>query len=114
MTFIAAALLALSVFAIPATASAQDEPPACSEGYALVMSAGGPLCVNPIYLQPGWQDDPATCEHGYYQGSCAPAPSEPVVFAPEAYTYQQIPVVTPVVVERVVADDSLCLVQRPC
>lgn len=81
-------LLTLLTFAAPATALAQDEVPSCSAGYALVISAGGPLCVNPTYLDGTWQDDPATCEHGYYQGSCAPAPAEPVMFEAEAYLYQ--------------------------
>jgi len=64
-----------------ATAAAAAEGP-CSEGYALVESVGGPLCVNPIYLDGTWQDDPATCEHGYYQGSCVTPPApEPIVAA---------------------------------
>lgn len=113
---LAAALLAFFAFAVPTTALAQDEPSACSEGYALVISVGGPLCVAPIYLEDRW-DDPTLCEHGYYQGSCAPAPTVPVVFAPEAYAFQPIPTRTPTPVAaivRVVVDDTLCLIQRPC
>lgn len=79
------------------------------------MSAGGPLCVNPIYLSAPWQN-PAECTNGYFLGSCvlveyAELPA--VVFEPESYDYQPTP--APVaVVERVVADDALCIVQHPC
>lgn len=96
-------LTTLSVFALPAAAAAQDNP--CPDGYVSVMSNGGPLCVNPIYLDGTWNDHPAECWNGYYQGSCAPV-LEPVVLPDEAYTFQMDPpvieaVAAPTVVEIV-------------
>lgn len=88
MTFRIAAAIALSVIAIPATAHAQEEDTACSDGYVAVISAGGPLCVNPIYLDGTWNDDPTTCLYGYYQGTCAPAPATPEPLPVDAYLYQ--------------------------
>lgn len=83
-----AVLAALFVIAIPTAAHAQDEATACSDGYVAVMSAGGPLCVNPTYLDGTWNDDPATCLYGYYQGTCAPEPPTPEPLPVEAYLYQ--------------------------
>lgn len=85
---LAVAVAALFVFAFPATASAEDELPTCSEGYVAYMSAGGPRCGNPIYLDGTWNDDPHDCVHGYYQGSCAPEPQPPPVLPVEAYLFQ--------------------------
>lgn len=92
-----AGLVIVVGFALPIPASAQ-EALACSDGYVAVASVGGPLCVNPVYLDGTWQDDPATCTHGYYQGSCVPdeyADRPPVVFEPLAYQYQPITPVVP-------------------
>lgn len=87
----------LSALALPATANAQDA--GCADGYVPVMSNGGPLCVNPIYLDGTWNDHPSECWNGYYQGSCAPT-LEPVVLPDEAYTFQMDPpVVAPDVAE---------------
>lgn len=80
-------IAAISAIAIPATATAQDAAP-CSPGYELVLSVGGPLCVNPIYLDGTWNDHPSECAHGFYQGSCAPEPAPSPELPVEAYTYQ--------------------------
>lgn len=83
-----AAVAALFLCALPATASAQDELPVCGPDRTLVMSVGGPLCVGDIYLDGSWNDDPRDCVYGYYQGSCAPAPSIPEPLPVEAYLFQ--------------------------
>lgn len=85
---LAAAAIALSVLGFPATATAEDELPACSAGYVAYMSAGGPRCGNPIYLDGTWNDDPRDCVWGYYQGSCAPEPQPPEPLPVEAYLFQ--------------------------
>lgn len=85
VTFI---LAALSAFALPATAAAQDDAPACPEGYVSYLSVGGWRCGNPIYLDGTWNDDPRDCMWGYFQGSCAPEPAPPEVLPVEAYTFQ--------------------------
>jgi hypothetical protein len=68
--------------AVRSAVAAPDQPipwvpgaaPTCEDGYVPVESVGGPLCVGAIYVDPNSPlkyEDPATCEHGYYQGSCA-------------------------------------------
>lgn len=80
----------LSALTFSTSASAQDAEPApiCGPDRTLVMSVGGPLCVGIVYLDGTWNDDPATCSHGYYQGSCAPAPVIPEPLPVAAYLYQ--------------------------
>ncbi len=79
-------LAALSAFA--PTVAVADDGSVCPDGYATVQSAGGPLCVNPIYLDGTWNDDPRDCVWGFFQGSCIPEPSPPEVLPVEAYTFQ--------------------------
>lgn len=100
-------IAALSAFAIPATAAAQDAAP-CPEGFAPVESVGGPLCVNPIYLDGTWHDHPSECGHGFYQGSCAPDPAPSPVLPVEAYTFQ-MDNPTPAYVAEVVAKQTVWL-----
>lgn len=76
----------VAVFAaltLSTSASAQDVN-ACAEDQV----ASGPYCVNPIYVNNPLFVDPATCEWGYFQGSCTPEPAAPVDLGQEAYTFQ--------------------------
>lgn len=97
-------VLIVAVFAAPNLASADE--PACAEGYV----ASGPYCVNPIYVNNPLFVDPATCEHGYYQGSCVPATlPEPVEHPADEYTFQPVaPVVAPVAVAAPRAQRPVC------
>lgn len=86
---LAAAVLAMFVIAIPATATAEDELPVCPAERTLIMSAGGPLCVADMYLDgDGPWADPTPCQWGYLQGWCAPEPQRPTVFDPAMYLFQ--------------------------
>lgn len=85
VTVILAALAAI----LPFTASADDvDEHGCPAGTTWTETAGVPLCLAPIWLDGTWHDDPRDCQWGYYQGSCAPEPTQPVVLDVEAYTFQ--------------------------
>jgi hypothetical protein len=75
-------IAALLVAAPAGAASAEDS--SCSDGYV----QSGPYCVNPLYVNNPLFVDPATCEYGYFQGSCTPAPDAPVVLEDAAYVFQ--------------------------
>lgn len=79
-------LAAISALALPAHAAAQDN--ACPAPAVVVQSVGGPLCVDPYWLDGTWNDHPSECSHGYYQGSCAPAPQPPADLPVDAYLFQ--------------------------
>lgn len=82
-----AAFAALTLPGVAAADPVVDEH-GCPEGTTWTETAGVPLCLAPIWLDGTWADDPRSCTHGYYQGSCAPVPAEPEVLPVEAYTYQ--------------------------
>lgn len=83
-------LTAFAALTFSTSASAQDAA-TCPDGTVPIVSAGGPLCVEAIYVDPASTVqfvDPATCTFGYYQGSCAPEPLPPVDLGVAAYTFQ--------------------------
>lgn len=74
--------------------------PVADSGYV----AAGRYFVNPIYVNNPLFVDPATCEHGYYQGSCVSDTLRPTPVHPASdYTYQPAPVAAPVVATAVKA-----------
>jgi hypothetical protein len=109
-------LAVLSAVSIPAVASADDTAPACTDGYV----AAGPYCVNPIYVDNPLFVDPATCEHGYFQGSCVPDTlPAPVVHPADEYAYQPVAVTAPVArARRPICDPAtnlcVCLPELGC
>lgn len=95
-TILTLAALAALPFAAD-TVHADAPAPVCASGYI----AAGPYCVNPVYLDNPLFVDPATCEFGYFQGSCVPDTlPTPVDLGGAAYTFQT-PTVQPV--EAIVA-----------
>lgn len=89
-TFITiAAVSAIAGLGLSTSASAQDA--GCPADTTPVASAGGPLCVEDHYLHPPAGvvfADPALCQWGYYQGSCAPEPAPAVDLGEAAYAFQ--------------------------
>lgn len=78
-------IAALAALPFAAGTAHADEPFVCADGYV----ASGPYCVNPIYLDNPLFVDPATCAHGFFQGSCVPDTlPAPVDLGVTAYTFQ--------------------------
>lgn len=117
LTIITLAVMATLAFPTPASADPVivDEH-GCPEGTTWTETAGVPLCLDPMWLDGTWNDDPRDCVYGYYQGTCAPTPKPPVIQPEVNYEFQMDPELaaayTPPILALTPAIASAAIVER--